>query len=72
MKLTLVRNATMMLEFDGARVLVDPMLGARGSLDPFPSATGDDSRDPSVDLTMPVSDLVGPDVVVVTHIHPEH
>lgn len=72
MKITHVRNATMLLEADGVRVLIDPMLGARGSQPPFRSETGDVSRNPLVDLVVPLSDLLRPDIVVVTHTHTDH
>ncbi|MGX1769485.1 hypothetical protein ACWIE7_14445 [Dietzia sp. NPDC055343] len=55
MQLTLIRNATLLLDAGGARVLVDPMLGARGSLDPFATPTGNTERNPLVDLPVPVS-----------------
>lgn len=72
MKMTHVRNATAVLEVAGKTVLVDPMLGARGSIESFPSETGNTSRNPLVDLTVPMAELLNPDVVVVTHTHPDH
>lgn len=72
MRLTHVRNATMLLEYGGATVLVDPMLGARGSIESFPSPVRSRARNPLVDLPMSVSDLLSPDVVVVTHTHVDH
>lgn len=67
-----MRNATKVLEFGEVRVLVDPMLGVQGSLDPFPSVTGCSARRPLADLTTPMGDLVGPDAVVVTPAHQDH
>ncbi|WP_069387240.1 MBL fold metallo-hydrolase [Cellulosimicrobium cellulans] len=72
MQMTQVRNATIVLEVGGKTVLVDPMLGARGSTDAFPSETGNTSRNPLVDLVVTLGDLLTPDVVVVTHTHPDH
>jgi L-ascorbate metabolism protein UlaG (beta-lactamase superfamily) len=72
MRLTHVRNATMLLEIGGTMVLVDPMLGAKGSMDPFASVTGNTERNPLVDLVTPLADLLAPDVVVVTHTHTDH
>jgi L-ascorbate metabolism protein UlaG (beta-lactamase superfamily) len=72
MEMTHVRNATMLLEMAGTSVLIDPMLGAKGSMDPFPSVTGNQARNPLVDLVVPVSELLTPDVVVVTHTHADH
>lgn len=72
MKITQVRNATILLEAGGQRVLVDPMFGAKGSFGPAPTSVGDSSRNPTVDLTVPLNDLLDVDVVVVTHTHPDH
>ncbi|EKT76939.1 beta-lactamase domain-containing protein [Rhodococcus opacus M213] len=72
MKLTLVRNATLLLEIGNQRILVDPMLGAKGSLNPFATTSGDMSRNPTVDLGVPLSELLDPDLVVVTHTHVDH
>ena len=72
MRITQVRNATMLVEVGGRRILVDPMLGARGSMDPFPAASGSTARNPTVDLVVPLADLLSPVVVVVTHTHPDH
>ncbi|KAA9089406.1 MBL fold metallo-hydrolase [Microbacterium radiodurans] len=74
MRITQVRNATVLIEFAGLmefaglRVLVDPMLGAKGSQPGFLGVR----RNPLVDLPVPLDDLVHPDVVVVTHTHPDH
>lgn len=72
MKLTHVRNATMIIEIAGKRVLVDPMLGAKHSSMPAPTDAGTKERNPLVDLTLPLADLLEVDVIVVTHIHPDH
>jgi len=68
MKITQVRNATMLVEIAGLRVLVDPMLGAQGSQPGF----GGPRRNPLVDLVVPLDALTRPDVVVVTHTHTDH
>ncbi|MDJ0396648.1 MBL fold metallo-hydrolase [Rhodococcus sp. G-MC3] len=72
MKMTHVRNATMLIDYDNSTVLIDPMLGARGSMDPFPAVSGNTARNPMVDLVVPLERLVTPDVVVVTHTHADH
>lgn len=72
MKMTQVRNATMVMEYEDATVLIDPMLGAKGSMPPFPCATGDTSRNPLVDLVVPLEELLTPDAIVVTHTHADH
>jgi len=72
MRLTLVRHATLLLELDGRRVLVDPMLdppGARPAVENSPNPR----RNPLVPLPLPAEELVGDlAAVVVTHLHSDH
>jgi L-ascorbate metabolism protein UlaG (beta-lactamase superfamily) len=67
--LRLVRHATLELDLDGTRLLVDPMLGAPGDIDPIPN-TPNQRPNPLVDL--PDTDLSAVDAVVVTHRHRDH
>jgi len=72
MKITQIRNATVIIEFGGKRFLVDPMLGAKGSFAPFP-LTGNKLRNPLVELPMPVEEILqGIDAVIITHTHLDH
>lgn len=73
MKLQLIRNATLWLEYANRRFLIDPMLGDDGSMPPFPN-TPNDRRNPLVPLPQPVEHWLrpGPDAVIVTHLHPDH
>lgn len=72
MLITHVRNATMLIETAGMRLLVDPMLGAKGSFGPAPTIVENKSRSPLVDLKTPLADLLDVDAVIVTHCHPDH
>lgn len=36
MNIQQVRNATIIAEYGGKKILVDPMLGKKGSMPPFP------------------------------------
>ena len=72
LSLTLVRNATLLLELDGRRVLVDPMLDDVGARPPVED-TPNPRRNPLVPLPRPAAELVGGlDAVVVTHLHRDH
>lgn len=72
MRIALVRHATLLLEFAGSRVLVDPMLDDAGSQPPIPDAA-DQSPNPLVDLPRPAEAIVsGLDAVIVSHLHPDH
>ncbi|MGI5122171.1 MBL fold metallo-hydrolase [Marinactinospora thermotolerans] len=72
MQLTHVRNATMLIETAGSRILVDPMLGAKGSSIAAPTVVDNHRRNPLVDLTTPLAELLDVDAVIVTHTHPDH
>ena len=75
MKLELWRNATLVLEIGGKNILIDPMLGEKGSLGLFPM-TDNELPNPLVEL--PFTEeilkkrLSGIDAVAVTHLHPDH
>ena len=72
MRLTLVRNATLILELGGKRLLVDPALDAAGVRPPIDN-TANPVRNPTVGLPMPAEELVsGLDAVLVTHRHRDH
>jgi L-ascorbate metabolism protein UlaG (beta-lactamase superfamily) len=72
MRLTLVRNATLLLELDGRRILVDPMLDDAGTRPPI-ERTANQVRNPTVPLPWPARDVVaGLDAVLVSHRHRDH
>jgi L-ascorbate metabolism protein UlaG (beta-lactamase superfamily) len=71
-RLTLVRHATLLLELDGRRILVDPMLDDPGTQPPVED-TPNQRPNPLVPLPRPAEELVrGLDAVVVTHLHEDH
>ena len=72
MQLTLVRNATLLLELAGKRVLVDPMLDDEGARPPI-EGTGNPVPNPTAALRMPAEEVVSElDAVLVTHRHRDH
>ena len=71
-RLTLVRNATLILELDGLRLLIDPMLDDAGARPPVEN-TANQRRNPLVPLPFPAEDVVKDvDAVLVTHLHRDH
>jgi L-ascorbate metabolism protein UlaG (beta-lactamase superfamily) len=67
--LQLVRNATLLIEYNGKKILVDPMLSPKGAIESWAGI----QTNPTVDLKMPVNDIVkGLDLVMVTHTHDDH
>jgi hypothetical protein len=66
-RLTLIRNATVILELDGQRLLIDPMLDEAGTR-PAVENTENLRRNPLVPLPLPVEEIVaGLDAILVTH-----
>jgi L-ascorbate metabolism protein UlaG (beta-lactamase superfamily) len=71
-RVTLVRNATLLVELAGRRILVEPMLDAAGARPPVEDSPNP-RRNPLVPLPFPAEEIVrGLDAVVVTHLHMDH
>jgi len=69
MKLQLIRNATMKLEYSGKKILTDPFLGSKFSYESFVGK----SQNPTVDLPLsPTEILKGVELCIVSHLHPDH
>jgi L-ascorbate metabolism protein UlaG (beta-lactamase superfamily) len=72
MDITLVRNATLLVDTGGRRLLVDPSLDPAGARPPI-AGTAEPRPNPLVELPAPVDEIVaGLDAVVVTHLHSDH
>src|SRR5215467_7183849 len=72
MRVTLVRHATLLLDLDGRRLLVDPQLDPQDARPPIDN-TPNPRRNPLVPLPVPAADVVrGLDAVIVTHLHRDH
>jgi L-ascorbate metabolism protein UlaG (beta-lactamase superfamily) len=70
--LTLVRHATLVLDYGGRHLLVDPMLGDEGSAPPIEDSPNQ-RPNPLVPLPFPAPELVANvDAVLVTHLHEDH
>ncbi len=72
MKLRLIRHATLLLEYNGQKIFVDPMLddaGARPAIENSPNPR----NNPLVGLPMPANEVIaGVNAVMVTHTHSDH
>lgn len=72
MNITLVRNATLILDTPAGRLLVDPMLDPAGARPPIED-TANPVRNPTVELPLPAEEVVrNLDAVLVTHCHEDH
>jgi L-ascorbate metabolism protein UlaG (beta-lactamase superfamily) len=72
MKLHLVRHATLLLEYAGMRILVDPMLSDAGAMSAIQNSP-QPRPNPLVALPFPVEQVLdGVQLVLVTHTHRDH
>ena len=70
--MTLMRNATLVLETSVGRILVDPMLRGAGTTPPIEN-TPNPLPNPLVELPVPAEDVVRDvDLCIVTHLHRDH
>lgn len=71
MKIQLIRHATLLLTINNKTLLVDPMFSDAGTLTPIPGVPNQ-QHNPLVDLPLPISQLLTPDGILVTHTHHDH
>lgn len=70
--LTLLRHATLLVEYADTTLLVDPMLDEAGAVPPIQNSPND-RRNPLVDLPADVDrDALAFDALLVTHLHNDH
>ncbi len=72
MKLTQIRNATLLLEYAGTTFLIDPMLAEKEAWEGFAGTARSHLRNPLTALPVPVESLLNADIVIVTHTHQDH
>lgn len=71
MKIQLIRNASLWLEYAGHTFLIDPMFSKQEANPPVFN-TANDKRNPLVPLPSPMETWLQPDAVLLTHLHPDH
>jgi L-ascorbate metabolism protein UlaG (beta-lactamase superfamily) len=72
MQLQLIRHATLLLEYAGMRLLVDPMLSEVGAMAPIQNSP-QPRNNPLVSLPCSVDEVLdGVQAVLVTHTHRDH
>lgn len=75
MKVQLIRNATIVVEYAGKKMLVDPMFAKKGALarGPMPAKDWNWKRNPNNELPLPIEDIIKDiDFMVLTHLHFDH
>ncbi|MEK4570804.1 MBL fold metallo-hydrolase [Bacillus sp. FSL K6-3458] len=74
MKITLIRNATLYLQYGPSTFLIDPFLAVKGTYPPFPHTANQHVNNPIVDLpaNIDLDKILQPDAVLLTHLHVDH
>ncbi|WP_299245533.1 MBL fold metallo-hydrolase [uncultured Aquimarina sp.] len=74
MRIHHLRNATMVLETKNKIILVDPMLGKKGTAGPtFTLFRFKPQRNPILDLPIDAMDIINKTThCIITHLHPDH
>ena len=72
MKITQVRNATIIVDYNNTKFLLDPWFMPKDAMPGFDTAINAEIRQPRVDLPMSIDKIIDVDAVIVTHIHPDH
>ena len=72
MEITQIRNATIIVEYNNVKFLIDPWLGPKGYMSGFDTGINPEIRQPRVELPMSINEIVDVDAVILTHIHPDH
>ncbi len=71
MQIQLIRHATLILNINNKKILVDPILSKKGTMSAIPSVPNSNAN-PLVELPVPVETLIDCDAVIVTHTHRDH
>lgn len=71
MKFQLIRHATMLLEINDKKLLIDPIFSEKGTM-PAIESVPNQNKNPLVDLPVPIESLIDCDAVLITHMHHDH
>lgn len=72
MNIQLIRHATIKLQFNGQKILVDPMFSLKSTLAPVANAANE-LKNPLVDLPISVEELLSEiHAIIITHSHRDH
>ena len=72
MKIQQIRNATIIVEYNNSKILIDPWLMPKDYMPGFEAAINSQIRQPRVELPFEIKKIVNVDAVIITHIHPDH
>lgn len=71
MQVQLIRHATHILNYNGKKILVDPMFSEKGTLTPIENVPNT-NYNPLVPLPIEIETLINCDLILLTHTHRDH
>ncbi|MCX5780243.1 MAG: MBL fold metallo-hydrolase [Firmicutes bacterium] len=71
MQIQLIRHATVVIEFNGQKLLLDPMLSEVGAMPAVPEVSNT-ANNPVVGLPVDITELLNADAILITHTHRDH
>lgn len=71
MNILFIRHATIIIEANSKRILVDPVFSDIGEMSPAPNLVCQ-SKNPLIKLLTPLEELVNVDAAIITHLHRDH
>ncbi|OOM72356.1 MBL fold metallo-hydrolase [Clostridium sp. BL-8] len=72
MNIKQIRNATIIVQYAGKKLLIDPVLADKGTYPPYPNSLRQDEFNPLVNLPTSIDEIINVDAVIVTHLHRDH
>ncbi|MBN8199706.1 MBL fold metallo-hydrolase [Bacillus sp. NTK034] len=73
MNIQQIRNATLVVQYAGKKILIDPFLAEKGTYPPFPNSLRQDQNNPLTELPVSIDEIIhNVDAVIVTHLHLDH
>src|SRR6056297_877967 len=67
-----IRNATLIFNCGGKRILMDPMFAKKDEYPGFPGTVNSEVRNPLVEMPVKPESLFDVDAVLVSHLHTDH
>ena len=72
MQIHQIRNATIIITYNGKKFLIDPWLMPKDYMPGFDVGVNSNVRQPRVELPLSIEKIVDVDAVILTHYHPDH
>lgn len=71
-KIEFIRNATLVFNYAGKRIMMDPMFAPKDAYPGFPGTVNAEVRNPLVEMPVTPESLFDVDAALLTHLHTDH